>query len=117
MIDASLTFRDLTLGYNSHPCYRIISTAPSAGLADRCRRRQWLGKVDADEGNCRRVEADGRRGRPVLPACALPICRSNPNSTARFPARVVDLVSLGLWPKRGLLGRYASEDRDRCQRR
>ena len=23
-----------------------------------------------------------------------------------FPARVVDLVSLGLWPKRGLLGRY-----------
>ncbi|RVC26971.1 metal ABC transporter ATP-binding protein, partial [Mesorhizobium sp. M7A.F.Ca.CA.004.04.2.1] len=29
-----------------------------------------------------------------------------------FPARVVDLVSLGLWPRRGLLGRYTKEDRD-----
>ncbi|TIM65249.1 MAG: ATP-binding cassette domain-containing protein, partial [Mesorhizobium sp.] len=29
-----------------------------------------------------------------------------------FPARVVDLVSLGLWPRRGLLGRYTREDRD-----
>jgi len=28
-----------------------------------------------------------------------------------FPARVVDLVSLGLWPRRGLLGRYNREDR------
>ena len=29
-----------------------------------------------------------------------------------FPARVVDLVSLGLWPKRGLLGRYSAADRE-----
>ncbi|TIX40331.1 MAG: metal ABC transporter ATP-binding protein, partial [Mesorhizobium sp.] len=29
-----------------------------------------------------------------------------------FPARVVDLVSLGLWPRRGMLGRYTREDRD-----
>jgi zinc/manganese transport system ATP-binding protein len=28
-----------------------------------------------------------------------------------FPARVVDLVSMGLWPKRGLLGRHTAEDR------
>src|SRR4029079_15357066 len=28
-----------------------------------------------------------------------------------FPARVVDLVSLGIWPKRGLLGRFTDEDR------
>jgi zinc/manganese transport system ATP-binding protein len=28
-----------------------------------------------------------------------------------FPARVVDLVSLGLWPRRGLLGRHTAEDR------
>ena len=33
-----------------------------------------------------------------------------------FPARVVDLVSLGLWPRRGLLGRYTEEDRDVGQR-
>ncbi len=29
-----------------------------------------------------------------------------------FPARVVDLVSLGLWSRRGLLGRHRSEDRE-----
>jgi zinc/manganese transport system ATP-binding protein len=28
-----------------------------------------------------------------------------------FPARVIDLVALGLWAKRGLLGRYRAEDR------
>lgn len=28
-----------------------------------------------------------------------------------FPARVVDLVSLGLWPRRGLLRRHRAEDR------
>jgi zinc/manganese transport system ATP-binding protein len=28
-----------------------------------------------------------------------------------FPARVVDLVSMGLWPKRGLLGRHTAEDK------
>ena len=28
-----------------------------------------------------------------------------------FPARVVDLVSLGLWPKRGLVGRFTPQDR------
>jgi zinc/manganese transport system ATP-binding protein len=29
-----------------------------------------------------------------------------------FPARVIDLVSLGLWPRRGLLGRHTAEDRN-----
>jgi zinc/manganese transport system ATP-binding protein len=29
-----------------------------------------------------------------------------------FPARVVDLVSLGLWPRRGLLGRHTRKDRE-----
>ncbi len=28
-----------------------------------------------------------------------------------FPARVIDLVSLGLWPRRGLLGRHTPQDR------
>ncbi|WP_260986150.1 zinc ABC transporter ATP-binding protein AztA [Bordetella genomosp. 13] len=28
-----------------------------------------------------------------------------------FPARVADVVSLGLWPRRGLLGRHCKEDR------
>jgi zinc/manganese transport system ATP-binding protein len=30
-----------------------------------------------------------------------------------FPARVIDLVSLGLWPRRGLLGRHMREDREK----
>jgi zinc/manganese transport system ATP-binding protein len=33
-----------------------------------------------------------------------------------FPARVIDLVSLGLWPKRGLLGRFTSDDRERVSK-
>ena len=86
-------------------------------LADGGGRRQWLGQVDADEGHRRRAEADGRRRSSTRPAHASPICRSNPNSTARFPARVVDLVSLGVWPRRGLLGRFTDEDRASIARR
>jgi zinc/manganese transport system ATP-binding protein len=33
-----------------------------------------------------------------------------------FPARVVDLVTMGLWPKRGLLGRYSKADRETISR-
>jgi zinc/manganese transport system ATP-binding protein len=33
-----------------------------------------------------------------------------------FPARTIDLVSLGLWPRRGLLGRYRVEDRSAVAR-
>jgi zinc/manganese transport system ATP-binding protein len=29
-----------------------------------------------------------------------------------FPARVLDLVSMGLWPRRGLLGRHTAQDRE-----
>uniref|UniRef100_UPI003D6CFD4E ATP-binding cassette domain-containing protein n=1 Tax=Klebsiella pneumoniae TaxID=573 RepID=UPI003D6CFD4E len=33
-----------------------------------------------------------------------------------IPARVIDLVSLGLWPKRGLRGRFTAGDREQVSR-
>ena len=61
MNDASLTFRDLTLGYNSHPAVHHLNGRVEDRIADGDCRRQRLGQVDADEGHRRRTEADGRR--------------------------------------------------------
>ena len=61
----------------------------------------------------------GGRHRPLrtsAPATS-PICRSCRRSTGRFPRSVADLVALGLWSRRGMLGRITPADRARHRRR
>ena len=81
-------------------------------LADGGRRRQRFGQVDADEGHCRRAEADGRHRAPSTKARASPICRNNPNSTGRFRRASSISSRWGFGRKRGLLGRFTAEDRE-----
>ncbi len=50
MAEACLTFRDFTLGYNSHPAVHHLSGVVEKGLADGGGRRQRVRQVDADEG-------------------------------------------------------------------
>ena len=111
MTDACLTFRDLTLGYNSHPAVHHLDGAVARGSLTAVVGLNGSGKstlmkgiagvLKPMSGSCVR-ETEGRIA--YLPQQS-EIDRS-------FPARVVDLVSLGLWPRRGLLGRITREDRD-----
>ena len=111
MTNACLTFRDLTLGYNSHPAIHHLSGAI---------RRGSLTAVVGANGSGKSTLMKGIVG--VLKPMAGAVVRAPGVRTAylpqqseldrTFPARVVDLVSLGLWPKRGLLGRYTREDRE-----
>jgi zinc/manganese transport system ATP-binding protein len=48
----------------------------------------------------------------VAPGTSLAYLPQQSELGRSFPARVVDLVSLGLWPRRGLLGRYHPDDRE-----
>ncbi|GAA2846320.1 zinc/manganese transport system ATP-binding protein [Aminobacter aminovorans] len=111
MTDACLTFKDLTLGYNSHPAVHHLNGAISSGS---------LTAVVGANGSGKSTLMKGIVG--VLKPMA-GICTVTPGKRVAylpqqseldrsFPARVVDLVSLGLWPKRGLLGRYSRDDRD-----
>jgi zinc/manganese transport system ATP-binding protein len=105
-----LTFRDLTLGYNSHPAVHHLSGEVAAG--------SLLAVVGAN-GSGKSTLLKGIAG--MLPPMSGLVARDPKARIAylpqqseldrSFPARVIDLVSLGLWPKRGLLGRFSSEDR------
>lgn len=110
MTDPCLTFRDLTLGYNSHPAVHHLTGAVKTGS---------LTAVVGANGSGKSTLMKGIVGvlKPMSGSCL----RANGSRIAylpqqseldrSFPARVVDLVMMGLWPKRGLLGRFTGEDR------
>jgi len=111
MPDACVTFDDLTLGYESHPAIHHLNGVVAQGSltavvgANGCGKSTLMksiaGMLRPLSGRC--LVASGVR-------CAyLPQISELDRS---FPARVIDLVSLGLWPRRGLLGRHGRADRE-----
>lgn len=110
MPDTCLKFDDLTLGYNRHPAVHHLS-----GVV----RKGNLLAVVGGNGSGKSTLMKGIVGmlRPMDGACSLAsgtrlaYLPQQSELDRSFPARVVDLVSLGLWPRRGLLGRHRAEDR------
>ncbi|PSJ61142.1 zinc ABC transporter ATP-binding protein AztA [Kumtagia ephedrae] len=111
MTEAAITFRDLTLGYNSHPAVHHLNGTV---------RRGSLTAVVGQNGSGKSTLMKGIVGvlKPMAGACTVePGARvaylpQQSELDRSFPARVVDLVSMGLWPKRGLLGRTTKADRE-----
>ena len=111
MMQPCLIFRDLTLGYNSHPAVHHLSGTVEAGSLTAVVGANGSGKstlMKGIVGVLKPMDGDiiNARGSRVA---YLP---QQSELDRSFPARVVDLVSLGLWPRRGLLGRYRPEDRE-----
>jgi zinc/manganese transport system ATP-binding protein len=115
MTDASLTFRDLTLGYNSHPAVHHLNGAVKTGS---------LTAVVGANGSGKSTLMKGIVGvlKPMAGVCLnakgarIAYLPQQSELDRSFPARVVDLVSLGLWPRRGLLGRFTRDDRDQVSK-
>lgn len=111
MTQACLTFSDLTLGYNSHAAVHHLNGSVKVGS---------LTAVVGANGSGKSTLMKGIVGvlKPMAGACVVaPGARiaylpQQSELDRSFPARIVDLVSLGLWPKRGLLGRFRREDRE-----
>ncbi|RWA70552.1 zinc ABC transporter ATP-binding protein AztA [Mesorhizobium sp.] len=111
MTNACLTFRDLTLGYNSHPAIHHLNGIVRKGSLTAVVGANGSGKstlMKGIVGVLKPMEGTVVRA-PGLRTAYLP---QQSELDRSFPARVVDLVSLGLWPKRGMLGRYTKEDRE-----
>ncbi len=110
MTQACLTFRDLTLGYGSHPAVHHLDGVVEKGSLTAVVGANGSGKSTLMKGiagllkpmSGSVVGAEGTR------IAYLP---QQSELDRSFPARVVDLVSLGLWPRRGLLGRHTADDR------
>ncbi|TGP27047.1 MULTISPECIES: zinc ABC transporter ATP-binding protein AztA [unclassified Mesorhizobium] len=111
MTNACLTFRDLTLGYNSHPAIHHLNGIVRKGSLTAVVGANGSGKstlMKGIVGVLKPMEGTVVRA-PGVRTAYLP---QQSELDRSFPARVVDLVSLGLWPKRGMLGRYTREDRE-----
>lgn len=111
MPDAVLTFNDLTLGYNSHPAVHHLSGTVSPGSLTAVVGANGSGKstlMKAIAGLLRPMSG----GCTVRAGTRLAYLPQQSELDRTFPARVADLVGLGLWPRRGLLGRHNAEDRE-----
>lgn len=111
MTDACLTFRDLTLGYGSHPAVHHLNGVVERGSLTAIVGANGSGKSTLMKGVVGVLKP--MAGSAVKSGSARIAYLPQQSELDRtFPARVVDLVSLGLWPKRGLLGRFTREDRE-----
>jgi zinc/manganese transport system ATP-binding protein len=105
-----VTFSDLTLGYGGHPAVHHLSGTI---------RRGSLTAVVGANGSGKSTLMKGIVGmlRPLTGHCTVtPDMRvaylpQQSEVDRSFPARVIDLVSMGLWSRRGLLGRHRDSDR------
>lgn len=111
MSEACITFSDLTLGYNSHPAVHHLNGVVRKGSLTALVGANGSGKSTLMKGivGVLRPMAGACRIAADIRVAYLPQLSELDRS---FPARVVDLVSLGLWPRRGLLGRFRPEDRE-----
>ncbi|MBX3572782.1 MAG: metal ABC transporter ATP-binding protein [Mesorhizobium sp.] len=110
MTQACLTFRDLTLGYDSHPAVHHLSGTVARGSLTAIVGANGSGKSTLLKGIAGMLSPmSGEFVRD--PSARIAYLPQQSEIDRGFPARVVDLVSLGLWPKRGLLGRFTGEDR------
>ncbi len=112
MSEPVLTFSDLTLGYNSHPAVHHLSGKIGAGSLTAVAGANGSGKSTLLKGIVGILKPMSG-GVSVTAGKRIAYLPQQSEIDRSFPARVVDIVSLGLWPKRGLLGRHTAEDRKR----
>lgn len=115
MTDAAITFKDLTLGYNSHPAVHHLGGAVRRGSLTAVVGANGSGKSTLLKGIVG-VLAPMSGTRTLAPGARIAYLPQQSELDRTFPARVVDLVSMGLWPRRGLLGRHTAQDREAVAR-
>lgn len=110
MSEPSLIFRDLTLGYGSHAAVHHLNGTIERGSLTAIVGANGSGKSTLMKGIAGVLKPmAGSVERRLGARIAYLPQQSELDRT--FPARVVDLAAMGLWPKRGLLGRHKAADR------
>jgi len=110
MSEASLQFDDLTLGYHTHPAVHHLAGTVESGSLTAVVGPNGSGKSTLLKGIAGVLAPmSGAVRRPDGLRIAYLPQQSEIDKT--FPASVSELISLGLWSKRGLLGRFRAEDR------
>lgn len=106
---ACLSFEDLTLGYKSHPAVHHLSGVVKRGSLTAVAGSNGSGKSTLLKGIVGLIKPISGRVR-AAPGLKIAYLAQQSAIDPTFPAQLRDLVGLGLWPKRGLLGRRRPED-------
>lgn len=107
-----LEFHDLTLGYDRHPAVHHLDGVVEAGSLTAVVGPNGSGKSTLMKGIVGMLRPlGGRIVRDGIRATDIAYLPQISEIDRSFPASVFDLVSLGLWSKRGMLGRFSHADR------
>ena len=109
-MNACLRFDDLTLGYDNHPAVHHLNGALAHGSLTAVVGPNGSGKSTLLKGIVGVIEPMAGRIEHHA-GCRMAYLPQQSEIDRHFPAQVRDIVALGLWPKRGMLGRLNSEDR------
>ncbi|MFC5385031.1 zinc ABC transporter ATP-binding protein AztA [Aquamicrobium segne] len=110
MTDHCITFHDLTLGYRSHAAVHHLSGTVHKGSLTAVVGSNGSGKSTLMKGIIGTIKPMAG-SITINPGTQIAYLPQQSELDRSFPARVVDLVALGLWSKRGLLGRHTRQDR------
>jgi zinc/manganese transport system ATP-binding protein len=107
-----LEFHDLTLGYDRHPAVHHLDGVVDIGSLTAIVGPNGSGKSTLMKGIVGILRPlGGRIVRDGLRATDIAYLPQISEIDRSFPASVFDLVSLGLWGKRGMLSRFTHDDR------
>lgn len=109
MSNTCLKFEDLTLGYGQRAAVHHLSAAIAEGSLTAVVGSNGSGKstlMKAVSGILKPMS-----GQCEVKARRLAYLPQQAEIDRTFPARVIDLVLLGLWQKRGLFGRHTRQDK------
>ena len=109
-MSACLQFDDLTLGYDNHPAVHHLKGALAHGSLTAVVGPNGSGKSTLLKGIVGVIKPMAGRIEHHA-GCRMAYLPQHSEIDRHFPAQVRDIVALGLWPKRGMLGRLNSEDR------
>lgn len=111
-MDPILDFDDLTLGYDRRPAVHHLNGAVAAGSLTAIVGPNGSGKSTLLKGIVGILPPlGGHIGRFGLKTADIAYLPQLSEIDRSFPASVSDLVSLGLWRQRGILGRITETDR------
>jgi zinc/manganese transport system ATP-binding protein len=107
-----LEFHDLTLGYDRHPAVHHLDGVVEAGSLTAVVGPNGSGKSTLMKGIVGMLRPlGGSIVRDGIRATDIAYLPQISEIDRTFPASVFDLVSLGLWGRRGMLGRFSNADR------
>lgn len=110
MADACIVFSDLTLGYDRHPAVHQLDGMVAKGALLAVVGGNGSGKSTLLKGIVGMLKPMGGACM-VAPGTGIAYLPQQSELDRSFPASVRELVALGLWPRRGLLGRHRAADR------